>query len=118
MIGSQSDLFSHGKNVDYTCKFTEAVALWFPCVPVKNEPVGEVGTIGLAERAQEHEFICQRLPKAYDLANRFESAYKLLFAHGVGHIADYVAERINERSSNVNKILAHRIPLLTLKKSF
>ena len=72
--------------------------------------------MSLAERAHEHRFICKRLPEAYDLANRFESAYKLLFAHGVGHIADYVAKRINERSSNMNKILAHRIPLLTLKK--
>ena len=58
------------------------------------------------------------IPKAYDLANRFESVYKLLFTHSVGHISDCVAERINNRSDNINKIFAHRIPLLTLQRVY
>jgi len=58
------------------------------------------------------------IPKAYDLANRFESVYELLFTHSVGHISDCVAERINNQSDIMNKIFAHWIPFLTLQRVY
>jgi hypothetical protein len=108
--------FSYKENEHrYTRKFTKTVTLWFPCVPVKNESVGKVGAASSAERAlRAKNYMQMTIPKAYNLANRFESAYKLLFTHRVGHISDCVAERINKRSGNIDRKFAHQIPLLTL----